>query len=100
MRQCADFADRIQDAGSGFIVRGVNKCNIRIVFECFFNNSQVGLLINRELQVDMRQTVKLADFDCSCAVGTVIHDQNFFTRRQKRIDTHINIDCAASAEKY
>ena len=47
----------------------------------------------------MRQVVHLADFDSAGVVGAVIHHENFLAFGNQRVDAHVDIDGAGTAEE-
>ena len=100
MSKCTDFPDRIENSGSRFIVSGVNKSDIGIVFKCFFYLCKIGALVHGKCKIDVRQTVIFAYFNRSCAVRAVVYHKYFLSFGKKAVDADINIYGAASAKKY
>lgn len=47
----------------------------------------------------MRQVVHLADFDSAGVVGAVIHHENLLAFGNERVDAHVNVDGARTAEE-
>ncbi len=94
MRQRADFADWIQDARSGLIVRRVDKCNIWIFPQDCLYLLQIRQRIHRKSQFYHRQAIVFADFRCSCAVSAIVDDKHLLPLRQQGVQTDIYIDRA------
>ena len=100
MSQSTNFANRIKNACSGFIMRRMHKCNIGILSQCFFYCIQIRSLIQRKSQVYIRKSVILAYFYCSCAVRAIVYHQYTLSFRQKRIDAYIYIQRTRAAKQY
>ena len=92
--QSTDLTDGIKDTCSSLIVSRVNELNVRVVLECFLNNSQIRTLVYGELQIYMRKSVELADLNSSGAVSAVVYYEDLTAFRKQGIYADIDIDCA------
>ena len=100
MSKSAYLADRVQDTGTGLVVGSVDESNVGVIFEGFLDFSEVGTLINREFEVDVGKSVELADLNGSCAVCAVVHNEYLLALGEERVDAHVDVDRARTAEEY
>lgn len=95
----ADFANRVQHARTRLVMAAINHGYIRIFLECLFDGGEIRAFEHARLQVDMRQVVHLADFDSAGVVGAVVHHENLLAFGNQRVDAHVDVDGAGTAEE-
>ena len=100
MYESTDLTDRIKNTRTGLVMRRVNKRDIRVILQRFLNISKVRTLIDRELQLDIRNAVTLTDLDGAGRICTVIDDQDLLSFRKKGVDANVDVDRSRPAEKH
>lgn len=97
--QSADFANRVQDTRTRFVMATVNNSHVRIFLESLLNDREIGAFKHARFHVDIRQVIHLADFDGAGVVGAVVHHENLLAFGNQRVDAHIDVDGTGTAEK-
>ena len=100
MRQSADLTDGVQDAGPRLVMCSMHQCDVRILTQYLFHPVKVGKFINREGQINVRQSVELADLHCAGTVSAVVDHQHLAARRQEGVEADVDIERSGAAEQH
>ena len=100
VRERADFADGVEQTGAGLVVGGVHQRDIRVFPQHSLHRIEIRRSVARQLQIDVRQAVIGTDFYRAGAVGSVVDHQDFFVRRQQRVEHHVDVEGARSTEEH
>ncbi len=96
----AYLSDRIENPGSGFVVRYVDYGNVCILFDGASVKLHIDGFVYRHLKVYVRQMVISAHFSRAGGICAVVENQSLFPFRKQGIQAYVNVDCSRAAEKH